>query len=242
LRQMSTTPAPMLELRGVHTYYGQSHILHGIDLAVAPGRVTALLGRNGVGKTTTVRSIVGFTPSRRGHILYKGDDIAGLSAQKIARRGISLVPQGRRLFGSLTVREHLRIFGGKTEATDWDLDRVVERFPRLGERMRSRASRLSGGEQQMLAIGRALITNPELLVMDEITEGLSPVAVEATAQVVHDLKTIENHTILLVEQHLPLALSLADYVYVMNKGVIVFHSPPEELSNSPDVQALYLGV
>jgi branched-chain amino acid transport system ATP-binding protein len=156
--------------------------------------------------------------------------------------GISLVPQGRRVFGSLTVREHLKIFGTNGGASGWDLDRVVSTFPRLGERLKQRAAALSGGEQQMLAIGRALITNPDLLVMDEITEGLSPVLVEATGRVIRDLKETEGQTILLVEQNLPTALSLAEYVYVMNKGAIVFEGLPEELESSQAVHALYLGV
>lgn len=241
---MSDEPKKMsvLEVGEIHTYYGESHVLHGVNLSVAQGQVVALLGRNGVGKTTTVRSIVGFTPPRRGSIEFKGKRIAGLSAQRIARMGISLVPQGRRIFGSLTVREHLRIFATNGEANGWDLDRVVSIFPRLGERLKQRAGALSGGEQQMLAIGRALITNPDLLVIDEITEGLSPVLVEATGNVIRDLKETEGQTILLVEQNLPLALRLADYVYVMNKGAIVFEGLPEELEDSERVHTLYLGV
>jgi branched-chain amino acid transport system ATP-binding protein len=239
---LNTPNTPVLDVRGVHTYYGESHILHGVDLSVSRGQVVALLGRNGVGKTTTVRSIVGFTPPRRGNVTFKGKEITGLSAQKIARMGISLVPQGRRVFESLTVREHLKIFGANGESNGWDLDRVVSTFPRLGERLRQRAGRLSGGEQQMLAIGRALITNPDLLVMDEITEGLSPVMVEATVSVIRHLKETEGQTILLVEQNLPMALSLADYVYVMNKGAIVFQGFSEELESAQDVHALYLGV
>jgi branched-chain amino acid transport system ATP-binding protein len=233
---------PLLEVRAIHTYYGESHVLHGVDLSVVEGQVVALLGRNGVGKTTTVRSIVGFTPPRRGDIKFKGKEIAGVSAQRIARMGISLVPQGRRVFGSLTVREHLKIFATNGESSGWDLDRVVSIFPRLGERLKQRAGALSGGEQQMLAIGRALITNPDLLVMDEITEGLSPVLVEATGNVIRDLKETKQQTILLVEQNLPIALSLADYVYVMNKGAIVFEGLPEELEKSENIHSLYLGV
>jgi branched-chain amino acid transport system ATP-binding protein len=236
------TSLPLLEVRAIHTYYGESHVLHGVDLSVVEGQVVALLGRNGVGKTTTVRSIVGFTPPRRGDIKFKGKEIAGRSAQRIARMGISLVPQGRRVFGSLTVREHLKIFATNGESSGWDLDRVVSIFPRLGERLKQRAGALSGGEQQMLAIGRALITNPDLLVIDEITEGLSPVLVEATGNVIRDLKETEQRTILLVEQNLPIALSLADYVYVMNKGAIVFEGLPEELEKSENVHSLYLGV
>ena len=156
--------------------------------------------------------------------------------------GIALVPQGRRVFGSLTVREHLKIFGTRGAEHGWDLDRVVATFPRLGERLKQRAGSLSGGEQQMLAIGRALITNPDLLVMDEITEGLSPVVVQATVRVIRDLKEIQGQTILLVEQNLPMALSLADYVYVMNKGAIVFEGLPEQLEGSPNVHSMYLGV
>jgi branched-chain amino acid transport system ATP-binding protein len=232
----------MLEVQSIHTYYGDSYVLQGVDLSVSKGQVVALLGRNGVGKTTTVRSIVGFTPPRRGKISFKEKDITSLSAQKIARMGIGLVPQGRRVFGSLTVREHLKLFGKRGRSTDWNLDRVVSIFPRLGERLKQRASALSGGEQQMLAIGRALVTSPDLLVVDELTEGLAPVIVEGIAQIIRDLKETEKQTILLVEQNLPLALSLADYVYVMNKGAIVFEGLPAELSNSPDVQSLYLGV
>jgi branched-chain amino acid transport system ATP-binding protein len=233
----------VLETKEIHTYYGESHVLHGVNLSVSQGQVVALLGRNGVGKTTTVRSIVGFTPPRRGHIVFKDREIAGLSAQRIARMGISLVPQGRRVFGSLTVREHLRIFGGANGSENaWNLERVVEIFPRLGERMKQRAAGLSGGEQQMLAIGRALITNPVLLVLDEITEGLSPVMVEATRDVIQDLKEKERQTILLIEQSVPTALSLADYVYVMNKGAIVFEGLPGELERSEDIHSLYLGV
>ncbi len=239
---MSVSDTPVLELRGVHTYYGESHILHGVDLSVSSGQVVALLGRNGVGKTTTVRSIVGFTPPRSGKVVFKGKDIAGLPAQRIARMGISLVPQGRRVFGSLTVREHLKIFGANGGTNGWDLDRVVSIFPRLGDRLKQRAGGLSGGEQQMLAIGRALITNPDLLVMDEITEGLSPVMVEATVNVIRNLKETEGQTILLVEQNLPMALGLADYVYVMNKGAIVFEGLAEKLESAHDVHALYLGV
>jgi len=233
--------SPLLAVQSIHTYYGDSYVLQGVDLSVSHGQVVALLGRNGVGKTTTVRSIVGFTPPRRGQILFEGKDIAGLSAHAIARMGIGLVPQGRRVFGSLTVREHLKLFGmGRTSS--WDLDRVLEMFPQLGDRLKQRASALSGGEQQMLAIGRALITGPDLLVVDELTEGLAPVVVEGIGDVIRDLKESEKQTILLVEQNLPLALSLADYVYVMNKGAIVFEGTPDELSNSPDVEALYLGV
>jgi branched-chain amino acid transport system ATP-binding protein len=233
---------PILEVRGIQTYYGESHVLHGVDLNVSSGQVVALLGRNGVGKTTTVRSIVGFTPPRRGNIVFNGVEIAGIPAQKIARMGISLVPQGRRVFDSLTVREHLKLFDSNGGANAWDLDRVLDVFPRLGDRLKQRAGGLSGGEQQMLAIGRALITNPALLVMDEITEGLSPVMVEATRDIIRDLKEKEGQTILLIEQSVPTALSLADYVYVMNKGAIVFEGPPEELERSENVHAMYLGV
>jgi branched-chain amino acid transport system ATP-binding protein len=228
-------------VQSIHTYYGDSYILQGVDLSVSRGQVVALLGRNGVGKTTTVRSIVGFTPPRRGQIHFKEKNIAGLSAHAIARMGIGLVPQGRRVFGSLTVREHLKLFG-KEKTSNWDLDRVVSIFPRLGERLRQRASALSGGEQQMLAIGRALVTGPDLLIVDELTEGLAPVLVEAIGQAIRDLKETEQQTILLIEQNLPLALSLADHVYVMNKGAIVFEGAPDELSNAPDVQSTYLGV
>jgi branched-chain amino acid transport system ATP-binding protein len=235
----------VLELRDVHTYYGDSYVLQGVSLGLDAGQVVALMGRNGVGKTTTIRSIVGFSPPKRGTITFNEVDITGLAAHQIAKKGISLVPQGRRIFPSLTVAEHLRVFrrngGGETEAA-WDLDRILRLFPALERRLKQRGSSLSGGEQQMLAIARALLTNPTLLLMDEPSEGLSPIAVQQVVEVIEHLRTAAEVPMLLVEQNLSLALNLADRIYVMNKGVIVFDGSADELANSHDVQRTYLGL
>jgi branched-chain amino acid transport system ATP-binding protein len=235
----------VLELSEIHTYYGDSYVLQGVSLSVGAGQVIALMGRNGVGKTTTIRSIVGFSPPRRGSITFKDTDITAMPSHQIARQGISLVPQGRRIFESLTVAEHLRVFQRSGDAAGkdpWQLDRILALFPALERRMKQRGSSLSGGEQQMLAIARALLTNPALLLMDEPSEGLSPLAVQQVVEVIEHLRETAELPILLVEQNLALALSLADYIYVMNKGAIVFEGPGAELERSPDVQRAYLGL
>ncbi len=206
---------------------------------MSEGQVVTLLGRNGVGKTTTIRSIVGFTPPRRGHILYRGRDISGRPAYEIARRGIGIVPQGRRIFVSLTVLENLTL--GMESSGVWNLGRVYELFPQLGERRHQRAKTLSGGEQSMLAIGRALMTNAELLLMDEPTEGLSPLLVDQVAEAIAQLKK-KRQSILLVEQDLSLALEVADYAYILSKGKVVFAGSPKELRQREDIQSQYLGV
>ena len=235
----------VLELHDIHTYYGDSYVLQGVSLAVPPGKVVALMGRNGVGKTTTIRSIVGFSPPKQGTIIFKDADITMLPSHQIAKRGISLVPQGRRIFPSLTVSEHLRVFrrnGTSTGEHAWTLDRIVSLFPALERRMKQKGSALSGGEQQMLAIARALLTNPELLLMDEPSEGLSPLAVLQVVEVIEHLREAAGLPMLLVEQNLSLALNLADHIYVMNKGAIVFEGEPDALANAPDVQRTYLGL
>ncbi len=235
----------VLEINDIHTYYGDSYVLQGVSLNVGPGQVVALMGRNGVGKTTTLRSIVGFSPPERGTITFKGVDITKKPAHEIAKEGISLVPQGRRIFPSLTVAEHLQVFERDRDGPGrdvWDLDRIVALFPGLEVRMKQKGSVLSGGEQQMLAIARALLTNPELLLMDEPDEGLAPLLVQQVVEVIRHLRATAELPILLVEQNLSLALSLADYVYVMKKGAIAFEGPAEELANAPDVQHTYLGV
>jgi branched-chain amino acid transport system ATP-binding protein len=232
----------MLELVDVHTYYGESYVLQGISLEVKEGSVVALLGRNGMGKTTTIRSIIGFTPPRRGVIRFKGRDITGLQPYKIARLGIGLVPQGRHIFPSLNVKENLTMSAretGKPEA--WSLDRVYSLFPILKERASCKGNLLSGGEQQMLTIGRALMTNPDLLLMDEPSEGLAPIIVREVGHVIRQLKE-SGFSILLVEQNLPVALGVADYVYIVSKGVIVYESIPEELKGNEEVKTKYLGV
>ncbi len=230
----------LLELRDVHTYYGDSHILHGVSLTVGEGEVVALLGRNGAGKTTTIRTVVGFTPARAGAVRFAGQEVTRLPAHRIARLGIGLVPQGRRIFPDLTVLENLRL-GERPRRGGWTLPRVYEYFPRLRERVRQKGGTLSGGEQQMLAIGRALMTNPTLLVMDEPSEGLAPMIVREIGRIVAELKR-ERLAILLVEQNLPFALALADHVYVMNKGQIVFAGAPAALAADDAVKHQYLGV
>ena len=233
----------MLELRDVHTYYGASHVLQGVSLQVANGRVVAILGRNGAGKTTLIRTVIGFTPARRGSVRFKDADITRWPPFRTVEAGMALVPQGRRVFRSLTVLENLDV--ARREAggggARWTRARVLELFPRLAERSRNRADKLSGGEQQMLAIGRALMTNPELLLMDEPTEGLAPLIVREVGRIIGELKR-EGLSILLVEQNLPLALSVADTVHVLSRGQIVYASPPAALMADEDVKSRYLGV
>jgi branched-chain amino acid transport system ATP-binding protein len=229
----------VLELTDVHTYYGESHVLQGLSLEVAAGRVVAILGRNGAGKTTLVRTTIGFTPPRRGTVRFKGDDITRWPSYRAVERGMALVPQGRRVFPSLTVIENLEV--ARRDGRRWTLARVLELFPRLRERGANRANKLSGGEQQMLAIGRALMTNPDLLLMDEPTEGLAPLIVREVGRVIAELKR-EGISILLVEQNLPLALSVADTVHVLSRGQIVHSSTPDALVANEDVKSRYLGV
>lgn len=232
----------MLKLRDVHTYYGETLILQGISLDVGEGSIVALLGRNGMGKTTTIRSIIGFTPPRTGSIRFKGEEITRIKSHRIARMGIGLVPQGRRIFSSLSVRENLTMSArnmGKSEA--WSLDRVHSLFPILKERAHLKANLLSGGEQQMLCIGRALMTNPDLLLMDEPSEGLAVALAREVGDIVARLKR-SGISILLVEQNLPFAISIADYAYILSNGVIVYESTPEELRDNQEVKTKHLGM
>lgn len=236
----------MLEIWDLHSYYGLSHILQGISMEVPPGRMVALLGRNGMGKTTLVRSIMGLRPPevRRGSIRYNGQELVGRPPHEISRLGISLVPQGRRVFPSLTVEENLRIAwrpprNGWREM--WTIERVYELFPRLAERRSQRARTLSGGEQQMLAIGRALMGNPDLLLLDEPSEGLAPLMVQLLRDQLLALKRT-GLAILLVEQNVGLAMTLADEVYLIEKGVIVYRGTPTELQAHPDLMERYLGL
>jgi branched-chain amino acid transport system ATP-binding protein len=232
----------LLQLVDVHTYYGESYVLQGISLEVKEGSVVALLGRNGMGKTTTIRSIIGFTPPRSGVVRFKGKDITGLQSYQIVQMGMGLVPQGRHIFPSLSVEENLTMAAttrGKAEA--WTLDTVYSRFPILKERANISGSRLSGGEQQMLAIGRALMTNPDLLLMDEPSEGLAPTIVRQIGQIIGQLKK-SGFSILLVEQNFAVALAVADHVYIISKGVIVHESTPKELRDDEEVKVKYLGV
>jgi branched-chain amino acid transport system ATP-binding protein len=228
-----------LEVEGIHTYYGESHVLHGISLRVDAGEVLAILGRNGMGKTTLVRSIVGFTPPRAGRIRYQGAEITGLPSFRMVELGMALVPQGRRVFPSLSVRENLEV--ARRGTGRWSLEQVYALFPRLRDRAVNRANKLSGGEQQMLAIGRALMSNPELLLLDEPTEGLAPLLVREVGRVIAELKR-SGLSILLVEQNLAMALSVADRVHVLSRGQIVHTGTPDEIMGNEDVKTRYLGV
>jgi branched-chain amino acid transport system ATP-binding protein len=229
---------PVLEVEAIHTYYGDSHVLHGVSLGVAAGEAVALLGRNGAGKTTLIRSIMGFTPPREGRILVDGEPVQRWAAHRIARRGLALVPQGRRIFAPLTVRENL-LLGARADG--WTLERVFDLFPRLRERAIQAGGTLSGGEQQMLALGRALLTNGRVLLLDEPSEGLAPLVVREIGRVLARLKE-ERLSILLVEQNYHLALRIADRVYVMNKGRIVYEGTPADLGANEEVKRRYLGV
>jgi branched-chain amino acid transport system ATP-binding protein len=236
---------PELLVDDVHTFYGDSYVLQGVSLSMGKGTVVAVLGRNGVGKTTLVRTVIAFTPARRGRVLFAGQDVTRLPAYRIAQAGMALVPQGRRVFTSLTVRENLEIANGRSApgraSLDWTLDSVLQLFPRLRERLSNRGGTLSGGEQQMLAIGRALIANPQILLMDEPTEGLSPYVVEEIKQLILRLKQ-SGLSILLVEQNLELAVGVADLVYVMDKGRIACSVTPTELMANEPMMETYLGI
>ena len=229
----------ILRVEDIHTYYGDAYVLQGLSLEVGEGQIVGLLGRNGVGKTTLVSSIVGFNRPRRGRIVFKGADITRLNSFETVRKGMGLVPQGRRVFASLTVEENLRVARSKTGA--WSLKRVYELFPRLEERRRQRAKTLSGGEQQMLAIARGLMTDPDCLIMDEPSEGLAPIIIQAVWQAVSKLKQ-QGLSILLVEQNAALALQLVDHVHVMSKGRVVYSGTPRQLWADEGVKSRYLGI
>ena len=229
----------MLTVEDIHTYYGDSYILQGLSIQVKAGEVVAVLGRNGVGKTTLVRSVIGLTPPRRGRIVFKERDITRLPAYRIARLGIGLVPQGRRIFPSLSVRENLDVVARGDGR--WTRSRILELFPNLAARLRQLGGKLSGGEQQMLAAGRALVTNPELILLDEPSEGLSPLMVRELGKVIEALK-LAGTAVLLIEQQLRFATRYADRIYLMSKGRIVHECKPAELAADADVRARYLGV
>jgi branched-chain amino acid transport system ATP-binding protein len=231
----------ILEVDDIHTYYGDAYVLQGLSLKLEQGQILGLLGRNGVGKTTLVNSIVGFTPPRRGRIVFKGADITHIPSFETVRTGMGLVPQGRRVFPTLSVEENLTVAERSFDRHGWNLERVYALFPRLRERRSQRARTLSGGEQQMLAIGRGLMTNPDCLIMDEPSEGLAPIIIQGVWEAIGRLKE-EGLSILLVEQNAALALKLVDYVHVMSKGQVVYSARPEELRANDEVKSNYLGI
>lgn len=230
----------MLQVKNIHTYYGLSHVLFGVSLEVRQGEVVCLMGRNGAGKTTTIRSIMSLTPPREGQIIYKGREIKGLPTYQVTRLGLSWVPDNRRIFADLTVAENLEVARrGSIPGQGWDLEKVFTLFPSLKKYKDRRGGYLSGGEQQMLSIARALLGNPELLLLDEPTEGLAPLIVRELEEQILRLKS-EGISILLAEQNLKSALRLADRCYVMERGQIRYHGTVEELRENEEIRSKYL--
>lgn len=232
--------ATVLKLEDVHTYYGHSHVLHGLSLEVQEQQIVALLGRNGMGKTTTLRSIMGLTPPRTGKILFEDKPIESMPIYRIANLGIGYVPQGRRLFHSLTVHEHLTVYH-KNSPGGWDPEKVYQFFPRLKERRTSKSGDLSGGEQQMLAIARALVTNPKILLMDEPTEGLAPLIVQEIGRLIQIIKD-EGFCVLLAEQKVKFALELADKAYIVVKGEILSSGNAKDILADEELLRTHLSV
>jgi branched-chain amino acid transport system ATP-binding protein len=236
----------LLSVSDIHTYYGDSYVIQGASLDVSAGQIVALLGRNGMGKTTLIRSVAGLTPPRQGKITFEGHSIAGYPPYRIARLGIALVPQGRHIFRSLTVRENLllptsKLAIGNNKAARWNLETVHEQFPQLAERANQIGGSLSGGEQQMLSIGRALMSNPDLILMDEPSEGLAPVIVHQIGEIMRSIRG-QGHSILLVEQNFKLAMAVADYAYIITSGRIVFQGTPMELQSRTEILDRHLGI
>ncbi len=231
----------MLRICDIHTYYGESYVLQGISFEVEKGSVVGILGRNGMGKTTLIRSIIGFTPPRRGQIFFKETDITHMPSYKIVRMNMGLVPQGRRIFPSLSVQENLTVAAGGRNADGWNEEKIYSLFPVLKARRHHKGNQLSGGEQQMLAISRALMTNPEVLLMDEPGEGLAPLLVKSIGEAILQLKE-SGLSILLVEQNLPFAIEIADHIHVLSKGAIVHSSGPQALWENDEVKTQYLGI
>ena len=234
-------PDAMLELDGVETCYGLSQVLFGMALSVAPGEMVTLMGRNGMGKTTTVRSIMGLTPARAGSVRFLGDEIRGLPSYKIAQRGIGLVPEGRQIFPNLNVRENLLATAVVREGGAWTLESVYDLFPRLSERASSMGNQLSGGEQQMLAVGRALMTNPRLLILDEATEGLAPLIRQEIWRCLARLKEF-GLAVLVIDKNVGALMRIADRHFLIERGRVVWSGNSAALAAAPDVQHRYLGV
>jgi branched-chain amino acid transport system ATP-binding protein len=230
----------MLEVQGLHAYYGESHVLQGVDLAIESGHAVSLVGRNGAGKTTTLAAIAGFLRPRRGAVRIDGADLTGAPAHRVARAGVALVPQGRRIFSDLTIHENLMV-AARAVPGGWSEEKVIDLLPALGQRFRLMADQLSGGEQQMLAIGRALMRNPLLLLLDEPSEGLAPKLVDEVGAALVRLRE-GGLTLFLVEQNLTLASAVGERMFVMNKGTIVFSGAVAELAAAREIEARYLGV
>ncbi len=234
---------PVVEVKELHAFYGASHVLHGVDLSVGRGEILSLMGRNGMGKTTTIRSIFGLVRPRRGELRIHGEDMTGRRPDSIARQGLALVPEGREIFPNLSVEENLVMAArpGRDGATPWTRERVLGIFPRLAERLGSMGDQLSGGEQQMLSIGRALMTNPELLILDEATEGLAPLIRKEIWAVIRDIKQAGIASII-VDKDVEALLSVCDRCLILAKGRVVFSGSASELAENPEVHRKYLGV
>ena len=235
----------MIDVADLHTYRGTNYVLQGVNLRIEDGACTVLLGRNGMGKTTLVHTIMGMIRPRSGRITLDREELTGKQSSQIARRGIALIPQGRRIFPSLTVEENLTLAargaGARGHGQAWTLERVYDLFGNLKERRRNRGGQLSGGEQQMLAVGRALLTNPRLLLMDEPSEGLAPVIIERIGAILSDLRR-GGLSIFLVEQNYGLAIDLADTIYILANGQVVWQGSPGELESAAQVRETHLGV
>lgn len=234
----------MLAIDDVHAYYGDSHVLHGVSLQIEPGKVTSLLGRNGAGKTTTLLTVMGFLTPREGRVTFMGQDISGMAPHRISRRGVGLVPQERGIFPSLSVEENLLVAARGAHSgkgSDWQLDRIYKVFPRLAERKGNMGFQLSGGEQQLLSIGRALMLNPTYLLMDEPSEGLAPLIVHEIVEVVKEVRA-QGMGVLLIEQNLSVALDLGDVHYVLSKGHVCFRGDSKTLAHDEAVLSTHLSV
>ena len=233
----------LLEVEQLETRYGSSQVLFGMQLQIGAGEVATLLGRNGMGKTTTVRSLLGITPAQAGRIRFRGERIEHLAPDRIARMGMAVVPEGRQIFANLTVQENLLAFAANRNASEnpWSLDRVYALFPRLAERAGNLGNRLSGGEQQMLAIGRALMTNPHLLILDEATEGLAPLIREEIWQCLAALRA-QGQTILVIDKYVKRLMALADRHTVIERGRVVWQGASAQLQAQPEVWQRYIGI
>jgi len=234
---------PLIEATGIHTFYGRSHILHGVDFTIQRGETVALMGRNGMGKTTLLRSLLSLTPPQQGEVKINGRVMTGVSPHLVALQGIAFVPEGRGIFSTLTVREHLIMAAraGRDGRRDWTLDRVLETFPRLAERLRHQGAELSGGEQQMLTIGRALITNPDLLVLDEATEGLAPLISKEIWAILRMIRT-SGIAVIIVDKNFAAVSTVADRASILVKGRVAFSGATSDLLARPEIRQQYLGV